>query len=83
MLPFVQDIPISRSWSGLMPFTCDGKPIIERLLNRSNLFVVSSLLSSGFVRGPSAGKLVADFIKRGESDKVLAESDPSRCVEEL
>ena len=39
--------------------------------------------SSGFGRGPMAGKLAADYIHTGHMPHVLAESDPARCVTEL
>ena len=82
VLPFLKDLPISRTWAGTMPFTLDGKPIIGRIPNRKNLYIVSGLASSGFGRGPMAGKLVADYISTGHMPHVLAEADPSRCVEE-
>jgi len=43
---------------------------------------VSGLSSSGFGRGPMAGKLTADFIRTGQMTTVLQESDPGRCVVE-
>ena len=42
--------------------------------------IVSGLASSGFGRGPMAGKLLADFIHTGHRPHVLVEADPARCV---
>lgn len=81
-LPFLNGIPIKRTWSGLMPFSLDGKPIIGRIPLRDNLFIVTGLASSGFGRGPMAGKFVADLLHTGDMPAVLSEADPSRCVAE-
>ena len=83
ILPFLGELSIKRSWSGLMPFSLDGKPIIGSIPQVDNLFVVSGLASSGFGRGPMAGKLLADYIHTGHRDRVLLESDPARCVTAL
>ncbi|MCH9009997.1 MAG: FAD-binding oxidoreductase [Chloroflexi bacterium] len=83
VLPFLRDIPIKRTWGGIMPFSIDGKPIIGKIPHRANLYIVSGLCSSGFGRGPMAGKLLADYIHTGHMPQVLTESDPARCVNEV
>ena len=83
VIPLVAGLPIARTWAGLMPFSLDGAPIIGRIPLQENLFIVSGLSSSGFGRGPMAGKLAADLIHTGNMTHVLAEADPSRCVTEL
>jgi len=75
-------LPIARSWAGLMPFSLDGSPLIGKIPIRDNLFIVSGLASSGFGRGPMAGKLVADYIHSANMTDVLSEADPARCVYE-
>jgi glycine/D-amino acid oxidase-like deaminating enzyme len=65
-----------------MPFSLDGAPIIGKISLRENLFIVSGLASSGFGRGPMAGKLTADYIRTGHMTHVLAESNPDRCITE-
>ncbi len=82
VIPLVASLPIARTWAGLMPFSLDGAPIIGKIPLRDNLFIVSGLASSGFGRGPMAGKLVADYIHTGNRHPVLGESDPARCVTE-
>jgi sarcosine oxidase subunit beta len=82
VVPAVAGLPIARTWAGLMPFTLDGDPIIGKIPLRDNLYIVSGLASSGFGKGPMAGKLVADYIHTGHMPHVLAESDPARCVTE-
>lgn len=83
VLPFLRELPVSRTWAGLMPFSLDGKPLIGRVTQRPNLYVVSGLASSGFGRGPMAGKLLADYIHTGQRSHVLEGADPARCVTEL
>jgi sarcosine oxidase subunit beta len=83
VLPFLAELPIARTWAGLMPFPLDGKPIIGRIPSRENLWIVTGLASSGFGRGPMAGKLLADYLHTGTPAPVLAEADPARCVREL
>ena len=80
VLPLLSGLPISTTWSGLMPFSKDGKPVIGRIPGNENLYVVTGLCSSGFGRGPGAGMLVADLVSRSESHPVLAESDPARFI---
>jgi sarcosine oxidase subunit beta len=80
LLPLLQTVPIRRTWAGTMPFSLDGAPIIGDIPLLPHLYIVSGLASSGFGRGPMAGKLLADYIHTGHRPHVLAASDPSRCV---
>jgi sarcosine oxidase subunit beta len=82
VLPFLASLRVSRTWAGLMPFSLDGKPIIGRIPQREDLFIVSGLASSGFGRGPMAGKLLAQWIHTGRRPPVLEAADPARCVRE-
>ena len=82
VLPFLRELPIERTWAGLMPFSPDGMPIIGRIPLRKNLYVVTGLASSGFGRGPMAGKLLADYIDTGHMPLPLTDADPGRCVTE-
>jgi sarcosine oxidase subunit beta len=63
-----------------MPFSPDGDPIIGKIPQRDNLYIVSGLCSSGFGRGPMAGKLLADYIYSGDRIPELAQADQSRCM---
>ena len=80
VLPFLRELPVARTWAGLMPFPLDGAPIIGKIAQRPNLYIVSGLASSGFGRGPMAGKLLADYLHTGHRPHALAEADPARCV---
>lgn len=83
VLPFLGELPIAKTWAGLMPFPLDGKPLIGRIPGRDHAWIVSGLASSGFGRGPMAGKLLADYLHTGTPAPVLAEADPAGRVREL
>lgn len=80
VLPFLEELPVARTWAGLMPFSLDGEPLIGRIPQRESLYMVSGLGPSGFGRGPMAGKLLAEYIHTGHRPQVLAQADPARCV---
>ena len=82
VIPMLSSLPIARTWAGLMPFSMDGAPIIGRIPSRENVYIVSGLASSGFGRGPMAGKLLADFIHTGHRPQALSEADPGWRVTE-
>jgi glycine/D-amino acid oxidase-like deaminating enzyme len=82
VVPLLAELPIVRTWAGLMPFSLDGKPLIGRIPAREDLWIVGGLASGGFGAGPMAGKLLADAL-RGQPATVLAEADPGRSVREL
>jgi len=82
VLPFLGGLGVARTWAGLMPFPLDGKPLIGRVPGRHDLWIVSGLASSGFGRGPMAGKLVADALHTGTPAPVLAEADPLGRIRE-
>ena len=81
-LPFLSAIPIARTWSGLMPFSLDGDPLIGAIPQRDNLYIVGGLSGSGFGRGPMAGELLAELIHSGNRHPVLAQADPRGRVTE-
>ena len=83
LIPVLRQLSISRAWSGLMPFSLDGRPVIGRIPQLDNLYIVSGLASSGFGRGPMAGKLIADYFHTGHRPSVLSECDPGRFVSAL
>ena len=83
VLPMLSSLPIARTWAGLMPFPLDGDPLIGSIPQRENLYIASGLASSGFGRGPMAGKLLAEYVHTGHRPPVLTEADPARCVTEI
>ena len=83
LIPMLGQLSIVHTWAGLMPFSLDGRPVIGKIPQIDNLYIVTGLASSGFGRGPMAGKLIADYVHTGHRPQVLSESDPARCVSVL
>ena len=63
-----------------MPFTPNQEPIIGKIPQYENLYIVTGLSSSGFEQGPMSGKLVADYIHRGHASLILSSANPIRHV---
>src|SRR5437588_2713184 len=80
LFPFLQGLPITRTWAGWMPFTRDLHPLIGKIPHFDNLYLLTGLSSSGFEKGMMAGKLLADYIHDGVAAPVLSEADPGRWV---
>ena len=78
ILPFLSELPISRTWAGFMPFSIDGEPIIGKIPTCKNLYIVSGLASSGFGRGPMSGKFIAECVDSGFVPEILNDADPGR-----
>ena len=83
IFPFLRQFPIKRTWAGLMPFTQNLEPIIGKIPQHENLYIVTGLSSSGFEQGLMSGKLLADCIHDGKSSPVLLSADPTRQVTAL
>ncbi|HEY6411806.1 MAG TPA: FAD-dependent oxidoreductase [Ktedonobacteraceae bacterium] len=80
LFPFLQDLPITRTWAGWMPFTRDLHPLIGKISHLDNLYLLTGLSSSGFEKGLMSGKLLAEAINNGAAAPILAEADPMRQV---
>jgi glycine/D-amino acid oxidase-like deaminating enzyme len=83
IFPFLRQFPIKRTWAGLMPFTQNLEPIIGKIPQHENLYIVTGLSSSGFEQGPMSGKLLAEYIHNGKASPVLSSADPARQVTTL
>src|SRR5437588_3988867 len=80
LFPFLQDLPITRTWAGWMPFTRDLHPLIGKMPHLDNLYLLTGLSSSGFEKGLMAGKLLAESINHGAAAPILSQADPARQV---
>ncbi len=65
LLPGAAHAHVIRSWAGLVENTPDGRPVIERMANPSNL-VVASLSSVGFGLSPASGRAIRDLVMDGQ-----------------
>ena len=80
LIPAVGSLPPVRTWSGAMPFSLDGRPLIGPIPDRRGLFLAGGLASSGFGRGPMTGELIASIVV-GESPAVdLTAASPAGRV---
>src|SRR5215470_3220238 len=80
LFPFLQGLPIVRTWAGWMPFTRDLHPLIGQIPHLDNLYLLTGLSSSGFEKGLMAGKLLAESINHAAAVPILSEADPARQV---
>jgi sarcosine oxidase subunit beta len=80
LFPFLQDLPIARTWAGWMPFTRDLHPLIGKIPHHDNLYLLTGLSSSGFEKGLMSGKLLAELINHGAALPILSVADPAQQV---
>jgi sarcosine oxidase, subunit beta len=80
LFPFLQDLPIARTWAGWMPFTRDLHPLIGKIPHLDTLYLLTGLSSSGFEKGLMSGKLLAELINHGAAVPILSEADPAQQV---
>jgi sarcosine oxidase subunit beta len=64
MFPRARHARIIRSWAGIIENTPDGRPVIDRLTDPSNV-VVATLSSIGFGLSPASGHAVQELVTDG------------------
>jgi sarcosine oxidase subunit beta len=64
LLPKAGHVRVIRSWAGLIENTPDGRPIIERLAEPSNL-TLCTMSSVGFGLSPATGHAIRDLVIDG------------------
>lgn len=67
LLPAVTDVPVIRSWAGIVEQAPDYMPIIDIPDTPSNYIVVTAS-AHGFGIAPATGKVVSDLILHGKSN---------------
>jgi sarcosine oxidase subunit beta len=67
MFPRARHARIIRSWGGVIENTPDGRPVIDRLADPSNV-VVATLSSIGFGLSPASGHAVQQLVTDGACD---------------
>jgi sarcosine oxidase subunit beta len=65
MFPRARQARVIRSWGGIIENTPDGRPIIDRLADPSNV-VLATLSSIGFGLSPATGHAVQELVTDGE-----------------
>ncbi len=66
LLPGAADVPVIRSWAGVVEQCPDYLPIIDFLDSPSN-YVVVTASAHGFGLAPATGKAASDLVLHGES----------------
>ncbi len=66
LLPDVADVPVLRSWAGIVEQSPDYMPIIDFAETPSNYIVVTAS-AHGFGISPATGKTVSDMVLHGKS----------------
>lgn len=66
LFPVVADVPVIRSWAGVIEQAPDSLPIIDVLDHPSN-FVYVSASAHGFAIAAATGRVVSDLVLHGES----------------
>jgi len=82
LLPILKDQKPKRTWTGLLPYTKDGRALIGRLnCLKGQVYMISGLRSHGMMKGPGAGMLLAGLMCGDKiATAVLSETNPDRCV---
>lgn len=58
--PALGGAPVTRTWAGLLPYTGDGLPVIDRAPGLENVWLAAGHVF-GNVAGPATGKLLAEL----------------------
>ena len=66
LLPDVADVPVLRSWAGIVEQSPDYMPIIDFAKSPNNYIVVTAS-AHGFGISPATGKVVSDMVLHGKS----------------
>ena len=77
-MPVLADAGIRLHFCGPESFTPDGQYHLGEAPNLKNYFVAAGFNSVGFLSGPGAGSVLADWIVDGRSPIDLPETDPAR-----
>lgn len=77
-MPVLADAGIRLHFCGPESFTPDGQYHLGEAPALKNYFVAAGFNSVGFLSGPGAGSVLADWIVEGRSSIDLPETDPAR-----
>jgi sarcosine oxidase subunit beta len=66
LFPPLADVPLLRSWAGVVEETPDYCPIIERFTDPEG-FVMATVSGHGFGLCPATGKAVSELVTKGKS----------------
>lgn len=67
-LPFLKDLKIKDTWSGMRPCTPDGLPIIGKLSGIDNLILAVGHCREGLTLSASTGTMITSILKSGMNE---------------
>jgi glycine/D-amino acid oxidase-like deaminating enzyme len=76
--PGLRTVPVDRTWAGLLPYTPDTLPVIDRAAPG---LIVAAGHVFGNAAGPMTGRLVADLARGREPSLHLGECRLARGLE--
>ncbi len=62
LFPELNSLAVDRSWAGLMAFTPDGLPVVDRIDTSENVWFGGGFNGHGMPFGPIVGKLLAQTV---------------------
>jgi sarcosine oxidase, subunit beta len=77
-VPVTRNIKLIRAFTGILEFTPDKIPVLDRAPGFENFFVTTGFSGHGFCLGPVVGKLMAEWIADGKSSLDLSQFGWSR-----
>lgn len=72
IFPFLRDVNIIRAFSGLITYTADAIPVIDRVPGVDNMYLAAGFSGHGFCLGPYVGRVMADWISSGDCPEDLS-----------
>jgi glycine/D-amino acid oxidase-like deaminating enzyme len=72
LFPALGELRVTRRWAGLMAFTSDGMPIVDRAPGLASAWVVGGFCGHGMPFGMRFGQLLAEAATSGAKPEALA-----------
>jgi glycine/D-amino acid oxidase-like deaminating enzyme len=77
-LPMLRNVNLIRAFAGIIHYTPDNLPILDKASGFENFFLTAGFSGHGFCLGPVIGKLMAEWIVDGKSSLDLSRFGWSR-----
>ena len=78
LIPELEEAMIIETRSGLLACPTDALPILGRLPGWENAYIATGVGTNGITMSPAVGRMMADLIVRGKSEKVMDMMSPAR-----
>ncbi|MFC1894163.1 NAD(P)/FAD-dependent oxidoreductase [Chloroflexota bacterium] len=78
LFPELEESTVVEAMSGLLAYPPDALPILGRLPGWENVYIATGLGTMGITLSPVVGRIMADLIAKGKTDKVIEKLSPAR-----